>query len=60
MIKQIVCDCGWTASGTEQELIAATQEHGRDAHGLIPTPEQVLAIATPVAGEDATERKPRS
>lgn len=60
MIKQIVCDCGWTASGTEQELIAATQGHGRDAHGLIPTPEQVLAIATPVAGEDAIEGKPRS
>ena len=56
MIKQIVCDCGWTATGTERELIVATQEHGRDAHALIPTPEQVLAIATPVAGEDVTER----
>jgi hypothetical protein len=60
VIKQIVCDCGWTATGAEQELIVATQEHGRDAHGLIPTPEQVLAIATPVATEDVTERKPRS
>jgi predicted small metal-binding protein len=48
MRKQIVCDCGWTATGTESELIAAAQAHGREAHGLVPSPEQVLAAATPV------------
>jgi predicted small metal-binding protein len=48
MRKQIVCDCGWSAKGTDEELIAACQEHGRDAHGLVPTAEQVLAVATPV------------
>jgi predicted small metal-binding protein len=52
MIKEIVCDCGWTARGTEDELVAAAQVHGRDAHGLEPTREQVLAVATPVPDDD--------
>jgi hypothetical protein len=52
MIKQIVCDCGWTARGTEDELVAAAQAHGRDAHDLVPTREQVLAVATPVPDND--------
>jgi predicted small metal-binding protein len=52
MIKEIVCDCGWTARGTDDELVAAAQAHGRDAHGLVPTREQVLAVATPVIDHD--------
>ena len=52
MIKEIVCDCGWAARGTEDELVAAAQAHGRDAHGLVPTREQVLAVATPVPDDD--------
>ena len=52
MIKQIVCDCGWTVRGTEDELVAAAQAHGRDAHDLVPTREQVLAVATPVPDDD--------
>jgi predicted small metal-binding protein len=55
MLKQIVCDCGWSARGGEAELVAAAQEHGRLAHDLVPTREQVLAVATPVhenEGED--------
>ena len=48
MIKQIVCDCGWSVRGTEDELVAAAQAHGRDAHDMVPTREQVLAVATPV------------
>ena len=52
MIKEIVCDCGWTARGTEDELVAEAQAHGRDAHGLVPTREQVLAVATPVPDDE--------
>jgi predicted small metal-binding protein len=52
MLKKIVCDCGWTATGTDEELIAAAQEHGREAHDLVPTAEQVLAVAKPVAEDD--------
>jgi len=52
MLKQIVCDCGWSARGTDDELVAAAQEHGRVAHDLVPTREQVLAAATPVIDEE--------
>jgi predicted small metal-binding protein len=52
MRKRIVCDCGWTATGTDEELVAAAQEHGREAHDLVPTAEQVLAVAKPVADDD--------
>ena len=52
MIKEIVCDCGWTARGAEDELVAAAQAHGRDAHGLVPTRDQVLAVATPVPDDE--------
>ena len=51
MIKQIICDCGWSARGTEGELMAAAQQHGHEAHDMVPTPEQVLAVATPVIGD---------
>jgi predicted small metal-binding protein len=49
MLKEIVCDCGWIARGSEDELVVAAQEHGRTAHAMVPTREQVLAVATPVA-----------
>ena len=55
MLKRIVCDCGWSATGTDDELIVAAQEHGRDAHDMVPAPEQVLAVATPLAEEDAAD-----
>lgn len=51
MIGQIICDCGWSARGTEEELVAAAQQHGAEAHDMLPTPEQVLAAATPVTGD---------
>jgi len=52
MIKQILCDCGWSARGTEEELVVAAQRHGHEAHDIVPTPEQVLAVATPVTGTE--------
>lgn len=30
--------------------MAAAQEHGREAHDMAPTVEQVLAVAMPVTG----------
>jgi hypothetical protein len=36
-------------------LVAAAQEHGRVAHDLEPTREQVLAVATPVAETEQEE-----
>ena len=55
MIKQIVCDCGWSARGTEAELVAAAQAHGREAHAMVPNREQVLAVATPVDDDEQEE-----
>jgi len=52
MEKEIACDCGWRARGTDEELIAEAQEHGRQAHDMVPTPEQVLATAKPVTAQD--------
>jgi predicted small metal-binding protein len=52
MKKEIVCDCGWCIRGSEVELIAAAQEHGRTAHDMVPTREQVLATAKPVPTEE--------
>ena len=43
MIGQIICDCGWSARGTEEELVAAAQQQGGEAHDMVPNPEQVLA-----------------
>jgi predicted small metal-binding protein len=41
------CDCGFEVRGTEETLIPAVQKHGRDAHNMPVTREQVLAMARP-------------
>lgn len=56
MLKQIVCDCGWSVRGTEDEVVAAAQTHGREAHDMVPTREQALAVATPVTDDDEPAR----
>lgn len=38
------CACGWEATGTEEDLIAAAEEHGRRVHNLQPTRDEVLAM----------------
>ena len=52
MEQEIACDCGWRARGTAEELIAEAQDHGRQAHDMVPTPEQVLATAKPVMAQE--------
>jgi predicted small metal-binding protein len=48
MTKIINCDCGRVVRGdTDDELVAAAQKHGREAHGMEFTREQVLALAVP-------------
>ena len=42
------CACGWEWAGDVESIIAATQEHGRRAHNMESTREQVLAMARPV------------
>jgi len=48
------CVCGWEATGTEDELVAATQEHGRRVHNMLATREEVLAMVVPGRAEAPT------
>jgi predicted small metal-binding protein len=48
MLKQVTCECGWTAKGTEDELVPLIQQHGRDVHGLEVTREQAVAQMKPI------------
>ena len=48
MDLQVECDCGWSCRGSEEELLAACAEHGREAHGMELSREQILAVARPV------------
>lgn len=41
------CDCGFEARGHEADLVPTVQKHGRDAHNMEVTHEQVLAMARP-------------
>lgn len=47
MNKVLTCECGFTTRGTDVEIIAAAQEHGRSVHEMDLEPEQVLAMARP-------------
>lgn len=44
---KVSCACGWEVSGTEQEVVAATQVHGREVHNMETSREQVLVMAQP-------------
>jgi len=41
------CDCGFEARGTEGTLVPVVQRHGREAHKMEVSREQVLAMARP-------------
>jgi predicted small metal-binding protein len=39
------CVCGWTTTGPEDDVVAATVEHGRQLHNMTPSRDDVLAMA---------------
>jgi predicted small metal-binding protein len=43
----VKCQCGFEARGKEADLIPIVQKHGREAHNMDTTAEQVLAMARP-------------
>jgi predicted small metal-binding protein len=47
MAKVVTCDCGWTVTGEDDEIVTAVQQHGREAHNMDVTAEQALAMAQP-------------
>ena len=48
MQKQVSCECGWSASGTEDELVPMVQQHAREVHNMEVSREQVLPQLKPV------------
>lgn len=42
---RVRCTCGWETSGDEDDVVAATREHGRRLHNMEATREDVLAMA---------------
>jgi predicted small metal-binding protein len=44
------CACGWEISGTEDEVVDATIDHGRRMHNMTATRDEVIA-AMRAAGE---------
>jgi predicted small metal-binding protein len=54
-MKEVTCLCGWQTRGSDDEIVAAIQEHGESVHGRRPTREEVLAQAVDLGGpsEDA-------
>ena len=43
MIKEVQCECGFYARGTEDDLVPVVQAHGTDKHGMDVTRDQVIA-----------------
>lgn len=42
---RVRCACGWETSGPEDTVVESTQEHGRRAHNMLATREQILEMA---------------
>jgi hypothetical protein len=41
------CVCGWETAGSEDEVVAATEEHGERVHNMRASREEILAMAVP-------------
>jgi predicted small metal-binding protein len=47
MIKEVQCECGFYARGTEEDLVPVVQAHAKSKHNLDVTPEQAVAQLKP-------------
>ena len=47
MIKEVMCECGFYARGSEEALIPVVQTHARATHSMEVTTEQVIAQLKP-------------
>lgn len=41
----LTCACGWETLGSDDEVVAAAQQHGRELHNMEVSREQALAMA---------------
>lgn len=46
------CQCGWETTGTEPEVVEATQAHGEAVHNMQATRDDVLAMSSPIETSD--------
>jgi predicted small metal-binding protein len=52
------CACGWEVTGSEDEVVDATIEHGRRIHNMEATRDQVVAaLHAPPAVDNAADAK---
>lgn len=62
MTYRAECECGWSTTGNEADIVREGQAHGRTVHGFEPTPQQILAMSRPIeAGSHrptATDERP--
>jgi predicted small metal-binding protein len=42
-MKTLKCACGWEVSGTEEEVVTATQAHAERLHNMRASREDVLS-----------------
>ena len=47
MLKEVQCECGFYARGSEEDLVPLVLAHGMAKHGMDITPEQVVAQLKP-------------
>jgi predicted small metal-binding protein len=45
----LTCACGWEATGTEDEVVSAAQDHGRTLHNMDVTHDEAMAMASRIA-----------
>jgi predicted small metal-binding protein len=51
---EVSCDCGWSYRGTEDEVVAATINHGQSVHQIELTRDQARDAARPIEPTDKT------
>lgn len=47
---RVRCGCGWEATGTEDEVVSATAEHGERVHNMRASRDEILAMAIEADG----------
>jgi predicted small metal-binding protein len=50
-IRRLRCACGWETMGTLDEVIAATEEHGRRVHNMHATRDEIVAMLLPLEAD---------
>jgi predicted small metal-binding protein len=47
VVKEVQCECGFYARGTEEDLVPVVLAHAKAKHGIDVTPEQAIAQLKP-------------